>query len=111
MEKFYEKLILVGLNISYALYILTIFGISIIAPQHIEILNSYLKTFLKVYIGLLLVIFYNPITYKKRNFTNFDRELVFSAGIILIISSSLLNGMENYVKSRGINILNMNQFD
>ena len=37
-------------------------GISSLAPEYL----SYLRIFLKIYVALLLIYFYNPITYKEK---------------------------------------------
>ena len=70
MSKFYEKIFLYSLYASYILYILVLLGITNLAPEYLK----YLREFLKLYIGLLLVLIYNPLTYKKRGFSEFDRK-------------------------------------
>lgn len=90
----YQKIFLYGLNLSYILYFIAVLGISSFAPKYL----SYLKIFLKIYVGLLLVYFYNPIIYKDKKFTDFDRRLVFSAGVFLLLSTTLVNGIEKYIK-------------
>ena len=74
-----------------------------LAPEYL----SYLRNFLKIYIGLLLIYFYNPIMYKEKKFTSFDRNLVFSAGIFLLLSTTLLSGIEEYIKENGLNLINI----
>ena len=62
MNKLYQNIFLYGLNFSYMLYFLAILGISSLAPQYL----SHLRIFLKIYVALLLIYFYNPITYKEK---------------------------------------------
>ena len=107
MNKIYQKLFLYGLNLSYVLYLFVVLGITSVAPQYL----SYLRTFLKIYIGLILVYFYNPFTYKEKNFTIFDRKLVFSAGIFLLLSTTLLAGAEEYIKNETRKFIQISAFD
>jgi len=60
----------------------------------------YLKTFLQIYIGILLVITYNPFTYKDHQFGEFDRQLVFSSGIFLLLSTTIVSSIHEYLRSR-----------
>ena len=102
MNKLYENIFLYGLNFSYILYFLAFLGITSLAPDYI----SYLRIFLKIYVALLLIFFYNPITYKEKKFTDFDRKLAFQAGIFLLLSTTLVDGIEEYLKKKGLNIFN-----
>lgn len=102
MNKFYENLFLYGLKLSYVLYFLAILGISSLAPKYL----SNLRIILKIYIALLLIYFYNPITYKEKKFTDFDRQLAFSAGIFLLLSTTLVDGIEEYLKKKGMKVIN-----
>lgn len=102
MNKFYENLFLYGLKLSYVLYFLAILGISSLAPKYL----SNLRIILKIYIALLLIYFYNPITYKEKKFTDFDRQLAFSAGIFLLLSTTLVDGIEEYFKKKGMKVIN-----
>jgi hypothetical protein len=70
-------------------------GVGGFAPQYLE----YLKSFLRIYIGSLLVIYYNPITYNERKFGEFDRQLVFSSGVFLLLSSTIIGSIESYLQS------------
>ena len=96
MNKLYQNVLLYGLNISYILYFIAMLGISSLTPQYL----SYLRIFLKIYIALLLIYFYNPITYKKKNFTDFDRKLAFSAGIFLLLSTTIVDSIEIYLQDK-----------
>ena len=91
MTKLSETVFLYSLNASFALYIIVLLGVGGYAPQYLESL----KSFLRIYIGLLLFITYNPYTYKQKQFGEFDRQLVFSSGIFL-----LLECKENHERSK-----------
>ena len=94
ITKLYQQIFLLGINLTYLLYILVVIGITRYAPEYLE----GLKTFLKIYVGFILVILYNPITYKEIKFTDFHRKLVFSSGVFLLLSSTLISGIEIYIQ-------------
>jgi hypothetical protein len=94
MNKIYEQVFLYSINVSYFLYIIILLGVGGFAPEYLD----HLKTFLRIYIGLLLFINFNPITYKEKKFGEFDRKLVFSSSVFLLLSSTLISGIENYLQ-------------
>jgi hypothetical protein len=96
IKKFSELLFLYSINISFVLYIIVLLGIGGFAPQYLH----YLKTFLQIYIGILLVITYNPFTYKNYEFGEFDRHLVFSSGIFLLLSTTIIGSFEQYFQTK-----------
>ena len=106
MNKIYKDIFLYGINISYVLYFMVFIGISSMAPKYLSIL----KNFLQIYIALLLIYLYNPLTYKKRNFTDFDRKLVFSAGTFLLLSTTLIGTVEEYLKLNNF-LINFSAFE
>jgi hypothetical protein len=92
MFRLHERFFLTLMYSSYILYFVILLGIVNYAPFYFD----YLKNFLKIYIGFLLVYLYNPITYKKKDFTNIDREIIFSAGIFLLLSTTVISSIESY---------------
>ena len=67
----------------YILYVVAYFGIWSGAPEYLE----YLRTLLKLYVGCVLVYFFNPfiqITSQQIN-----RSVAFSAGIFILTGLSL----------------------
>ena len=95
IRKVNEIFFLYSLRASFLLYIIVLLGVGGFAPQYLE----YLKSFLRIYIGSLLVIYYNPITYNERKFGEFDRQLVFSSGVFLLLSSTIIGSIESYLQS------------
>jgi len=95
LSKANELFFLYSLRASFLLYIIVLLGVGGFAPQYLE----YLKSFLRIYIGSLLVIYYNPITYKERKFGEFDRQLAFSSGVFLLLSSTIIGSIESYLQS------------
>ena len=94
MNKFYEIIFFYGINISFILYILVFFGIGSFAPEYLDIIQYILK----IFVGLILLILYNPLTYKKREFREFDRSIVFTSGLFLLLSTTLFQSIQNYLK-------------
>lgn len=66
------------------LFILSVIGIYNKAPEYLNILNF----FVKIYISIFLIANFNP--YSKHKFTDFDRQIVFRAGIFLLLSTTLI---------------------
>ena len=99
----YEKIYKYAIYITYFLYILIIFGITKYAPQYLEIL----KNIIKIYVAGILIIKFNPLVKRDNKLSEFDRNLVFSSGIFLLLSSSLIALLEYYflniVKNSHIN--------
>ena len=91
VKKFSELVFIYSINISFVLL-----GIGGLAPQYLE----YLNTFLQLYIGLLLIITFNPFTYKDRQFGEFDRQLVFTSGIFLLLSTTIIGSIESYLQNK-----------
>jgi hypothetical protein len=107
MYKIYQNIFLYGLNASYVLYFLAILGVGSLAPEYL----STLRGFLKIYVGLLLVGLYNPVTYKDRKFTDIDRKMAFSAGLFLLLSTTLVSSIEAYLIENTNNVIIFDRFD
>jgi len=67
----------------YALYILIFLGLWGGAPQYLDDLNYYLK----VFVGIVLTYTFNP--FYKIKFDKIHRDIAFTAGFLLITSTSL----------------------
>ena len=102
IKKFSEIIFLYLINASYILYTIALLGVGGFAPEYL----SYLKSFLRIYVGFLLFINYNPFTYKERKFGEFDRQLVFSSGVFLLLSSTIIGSIETYLQSNTKLIIN-----
>lgn len=81
----------------YSMFLLTwlvILGIGKFAPKYLEPVRS----FVTLYIGGLLFVRYNPVTYKDRNFREFDRRLIFTCSIFLLLSTALISGIRRRIE-------------
>jgi len=65
------------------LYVLAVLGIGEHSPQYLEVIDNVLK----IFIGIVLVALFNPWTHTS--FNKFHRRIVFSSGLMLLLSSSL----------------------
>lgn len=101
MKKLYQNIFLYGLYLSYIMYFIVLFGLSEYAPQYLD----YLRTLLKLYISLILIILYNPLVYKEKKFDKFDSNIVFSCAIFLLLSTSLTQGIEEYIMYKSKDLL------
>lgn len=106
MPIFYERMYNYAIYVTYILYIFVIFGVTKYAPQYLETL----KNIIKIFVSVLLIISFNPFAKKSRSITEFERKLVFSAGIFLLISTSIISIIEIYILKiiKTININNIN---
>lgn len=75
---------------SYILYILVILGISYSAPKYLYLLNVYLP----IYVSAFLLYRFNP--WRSLSFTEFDRQIVFQAGIFLLLTTSISAVLDKY---------------
>ena len=103
MEKLIENVFFYSINLSFVLYLLVFFGVGGFAPQYLD----FLQYGLKLYVAIILIILYNPLTYKERRFREFDRNIVFTSGIFLLLSSTILNNMESYFKEKTSYLLDL----
>ena len=100
MNKIHENMYNYTIYLSYLLYAFAIFGITKYAPQYLDTL----KNIIKIYVSLVLVIKFNPFTNKTNYLSDFDRRLIFSSGMFLLLSTSIISIIEHYIS----NILDIN---
>lgn len=84
-----EKTYFYTKTLFWILYIFVFFGVWSAAPEYL----SKVQSMLKIVIGVILIYLFNP--YAKTKFTNFHRQVVFSSGILLLLSSSLASFLKN----------------
>ena len=71
-----------GYIVYYILYVLSLVGFQLVAPKYLE----YFTAAVKVYISFLLMYKFNPFT-KPSPVTMYDREIIFSASILLFLTT------------------------
>lgn len=80
--------------ISYLLLFLSIFGFPQFSMKYLPIIDYYIR----IYICLFLIIRFNPLRYNYE-FTELDRKIAFSAGL-LILTTSALNTYIEIIKEK-----------
>jgi hypothetical protein len=80
----------------WGLYILVYLGVSIGAPEYLNVLREYAQ----LYIGLILLYRFNPI--RQYTFTETDANIACSAGVILVLSSKKVANWVNDLRDVGI---------
>ena len=73
----------------WLLYVTTVLGVWSINPEYLSVVTE----FLHIFIGIALVYFFNPWMGKQT--TDFHKKIAFRAGIIILLSSSLKNILQN----------------
>jgi len=79
-EKFFNIFIL----ITYLLIVISFLGLSKNAPIYLETMEFYIR----IYVCLFLIWRFNPIR-KIDDFTELDRKIAFSSGLLILTTSAL----------------------
>lgn len=79
--------------VTYLLYGLFVFGIFKKAPEYLEVLDYYIK----IYISLFLLWRFN--IFRRVNFTELDRKIVFTAGLFLFTTTAVNTILIQYLKN------------
>ena len=89
-----QKLYNFYLILSYFLYAAILFGVSFVSVSYLNILNSIIKTF----ISLMLIYVFNPFK-KKSKLTSFEKDIIFSAGVYLLLTTFIGEYLVTYGKN------------
>jgi hypothetical protein len=81
------------LGLTWILYFMITFNLSINAPQYLTDLQYYIK----LYVSILLIWRFNPL--RKIQFNELDKKIAFSAGIFLITTTAIGILIEKYLKN------------
>ena len=86
-----------GMYLSYILFIITLTGMLYIDPVYL----STLRIILKYYVCAILLIRFNPFVKRsnKASDIEFNRRIAFSAGIFLLLTTTVTSIMEGYLKN------------
>jgi hypothetical protein len=76
----------------YTLYFLLYIGFEIYEiPEYLELLNIVTR----LYVSIILIIKFNPFT-SNTKFSNFDRDIVFKSGVLLLTTIGLTGFRDIY---------------
>lgn len=84
-QKIQEYMFDIFIIFSWSILVLIVLGVFHGKPTYFH----YIEIFVKIYIGIFLMIRYNPfkIPGMEFKFTELDRKIIFSAGLIILSSS------------------------
>jgi hypothetical protein len=91
---------------SWGILVLIILGVFHGKPAYFH----YIEAFVKIYIGIFLMIRYNPFKIRWMNFkfSELDRKIIFSAGLIILSSSLFKEYLEIFYSNSSISKANIN---
>ena len=92
-KDWHHSLFIYGLYISYFLAFIAFTGVLSFSPQYLNILRSIIH----YYIIFMLLIRFNPLISKTNMNCKNDREIIFSAALFLLVSSSLFDYLEQFI--------------
>ena len=92
ISNLHKNIFLFFLYFSWFLYL-----VSLVISTHKDFgwLSAAVQQIIKLYIGLVLVIKYNPYV-KEKDFTAFDRRLAYNAGLFILLTTIVTKIVEKY---------------
>ena len=97
-HKYHHNLFEYMLYASYILFAVAFTGVYNFDPYYFTTLN----TFIKYYVCIFLLIKFNPYS-ETKNITNedseFNRKIVFSSGIFLLLTTGITDYASSYIRS------------
>jgi len=95
IHKYQERIFNVFIKVTYTMLFLSIFSSSFeFSHQYLLMISTYLP----IYVCLFLIWRFNPFR-THYEFTDLDRKIAFSAGII-ILTTTILNKYIEYIKAK-----------
>jgi len=95
LHRLQEILFNIFIVVTYFLIIISSFGISDSAQKYLKLLDYYVR----IYVCLFLIWRFNPFR-SYYEFTNLDRKIAFSAGLLILTTTALneyLNDIKNII--------------
>jgi len=99
VTEFQTNLFDIFIIVSYLGYFLALIGLSRNAPEYMKELDYYVK----IYISLFLIWRFNM--FRKIHFNEFDKKIVFSAGVFLFTTTAVSKLLMDYLSSIKIRFL------
>lgn len=98
MYEYHQKILNWIFKLTGLLFIISLIGIYIKAPEYFNTLNLIVK----LYISIFLIIYFNP--YSNHKFNDFDRSVVFRAGIFLLLTTT-----STHITMQSLNFYKINE--
>ena len=92
--EFHKRAFIIGTTISTILFVGSVTGTAIVAPEYLEALN----TLLKYYVCAFLLIRFNPFVDLGTADPSFERKVAFSAGLFLMLSLTVTGPLTSYLQ-------------
>ena len=91
----HKNLYTIALYMSYALFVIAFTGVATVNHKYMDAL----ETILKLYVGLFLIIRFNPWAKKAVNSeaSSFDKRIAFAGGMALLLTSAVAGIFRHYV--------------
>ena len=93
-SKWHKKLFIYALYVSYIMIFISLTGAVSWAPEYLSIIQKYII----YYISIILIGRFNPYM-NITTFDKYDKRIIFSAGITLLLTTSAVHIFENYIKT------------
>ena len=94
-SKWHKKLFIYALYVSYIMIIISLTGAFSWAPEYLGIIQKYII----YYVSIILIGRFNPYM-NITTFDKYDKKIIFSAGITLLLTTSAVHIFENYIVTK-----------
>ena len=94
-SKWHKQLFVYVLYVSYIMILISLTGAVSWAPEYLSIIQKYII----YYISIILIGRFNPYM-NITTFDKYDKRIIFSAGITLLLTTSAVHIFENYIKTK-----------
>ena len=91
-SKWHKQLFVYVLYVSYIMILISLTGAVSWAPEYLSIIQKYII----YYISIILIGRFNPYM-NITTFDKYDKRIIFSAGITLLLTTSAVHIFENYI--------------
>jgi hypothetical protein len=94
-SKWHKQLFVYVLYVSYIMIFISLTGLVSWAPEYLSIIQKYII----YYISIVLIGRFNPYM-NITTFDKYDKRIIFSAGITLLLTTSAVHIFENYIVTK-----------
>ena len=94
-SKCHKQLFVYDLYVSYILIFISLTGVVSWSPEYLDIIQKYII----YYVSIILIVRFNPFINKNIVFDEYDRRIVYSAGVALLMTTSAIHIFESYLVS------------
>ena len=94
-SKWHKQLFIYALYVSYILIFISLTGVVSWSPEYLDIIQKYII----YYISIILIGRFNPFINKNIMYDEYDRRIVYSAGVALLMTTSAIHVFQSYIVS------------